>query len=126
MTAIALGLLLLRPLPPPEPIPPEFHDLIVTWYDPTLSGINCSADCTRFGSGMTIQRHHYGRVAACPVSWRGRTVVIDGQGSWTCVDSGGAVVEHWTKEDKLHAHIDILSHEPVMARGPWEDWHFDE
>lgn len=126
--AILAGILLTQPLPPPEPLPPELHDLVVTFYDPSLGGINCSADCTKFGNGQTVQRHHYGRVAACPVSWRGRTVVIDGGsgelGSWTCVDSGGAVVMHWTKEDGLHAHLDILSHEPVMARGPWEGWHF--
>lgn len=118
MTALLLAVTLLQPLPPPEPVPVGLHDLILSWYDPAQGGINCSADCSTFGSGQRVVAKHYGRVAACLTEWRGRTVAIPGFGSWDCVDSGGAVVAHWTQADGLHVHVDVLRSEPI-ERGPW-------
>lgn len=110
-----------RPEPPPEL--PAFVDVPVLtyWYDPALGGINCAADCSTFGSGMTIEDYHYGVTAACPVEWRGQLLEVDGSGSYWCLDSGGAIGVRWSREWGLHIKIDVLSKEPV-ALGPWPRW----
>lgn len=78
--------------------------LLVTWYNPTLGGINCWGNCTHFRDGTRVTAASYGNTAACIPDWLGDTVVIPRLGTFKCRDTGGAIVE------KAHAiHIDLLT-----------------
>lgn len=120
--AFALGsLLTFAPLPPPRDVDPTTLPIALTHYDPALGGINCSADCSTFGSGLKIQPHHYNTSAACITAWRGKMVVVKGAGSWWCRDSGGAIGVHYRPEWGLFVYVDVLSKTPVHP-GPYPNW----
>lgn len=86
--------------------------LKISWYDPARGGINCDSDCSTMASGIKVTSARYGNTAACIRSWMGKTVVIEGVGSFTCLDTGGAIVEHpgfiW---------IDLMLREPIVPFG---------
>lgn len=86
--------------------------LKISWYDPALGGVNCDHDCSTMASGVKVTPDRYGNTAACIRAWMGKTVVIEGIGRFTCLDTGGAIVEHpgfiW---------IDLMLKEPVVPFG---------
>lgn len=88
----------------------------LTWYDPSLGGINCfEAECERLGTGHLVN-DWYQRAVACPLvfprrtqftvsgSWRG---LADGE--YLCLDAGSMVV---VQPDGTFI-LDVLSRYPI-------------
>ena len=84
-------------------------------YNPELGGHNCDYECSRLGNGALVSEW-WGRACACPLDFpRGTRFVIRGSrwgladGTWICLDGGGAVVTH----DNGVVVLDLLKREPV-------------
>lgn len=82
--------------------------LKISWYDPSLGGINCMEPCNIMASGVEVTEDRYGNTAACLKEWMGAYVVIPGIGEFRCLDTGGAIIEHPT-----FIYIDLLLHESL-------------
>ncbi|RMG89620.1 MAG: hypothetical protein D6706_21025, partial [Chloroflexi bacterium] len=68
--------------------------LKISTYDPAEGGINCDHDCSVLADGTQFDVSLYWNTAACPADWIGRTVAINGIGTFKCRDTGGAIKEH--------------------------------
>ena len=92
--------------------------LKISWYDPTLGGVNCAAPCDTMATGAKVTQARYGRTAACIAEWTAarRVVVIPGLGEFQCLDRGGAIVETGS-----HIWIDLLLHDPLVPFGTLVD-----
>ena len=91
---------------------PGSKPLKVSWYDPDLGGINCMHPCNQMASGTIVTEWRYGKTAACVPEWMYKRVVIDGLGTFDCLDTGGAIKEH---PDFIW--IDLLLHSPRVPFG---------
>lgn len=101
---MALFICSVEPPPPIETLP-----ILVTWYDPALGGINCGGGCDTLADGTKWNGSHYYTTAACLVEWRGGVVVF-GDYSLTCRDTGGAIKRSWNEHyQRWVVHVDILA-----------------
>lgn len=103
--------------------------LRLSWYDPSLGGINCAAPCDLLGDGTAVN-DAYGWAAACPPGWYGRWLDIEYAGRWQCRDHGGAIRptyrEVFIPEVGLQARwfitVDLLTREQPPCAYMLADW----
>ena len=106
--------------------------ILITWYDPKLGGINCDSDCSMLADGSaTANAIYYGNApvstAACLREWIGRTVTIDGLGTFLCRDTGGGIV---TKYNEIHQrtviHLDVMAASEIPCNYCiYENWRLE-
>lgn len=99
-------------IPHPRREPDRLVTVKVSWYDPELGGINCSAPCDRTANGSYVP-DWYHKGAACVPSWPMGTVFEVGGYRFQCIDRGGAIQEvrpgvYW---------VDMLLHQPIFPPG---------
>jgi hypothetical protein len=103
--------------------------ILTTWYDPELGGITCAYPCDQYANGERVLESHYlggtSQTAACIPSWLGRSVTIEGLGTFRCRDTGGAIVVTYNEYyQQMVIHVDILAHPGQMTHNVylWNEW----
>ncbi len=103
--------------------------IVTTWYDPELGGINCEEPCDIYAGGeRVLESHYYGhsdQTAACLAEWLGRSIHIQGLGTFICRDVGSSIVIKYNEYfDRDVIHVDILAHpgEMVCDYCLWDEW----
>lgn len=122
ITALCVGVLwVLNACEPPDP---RDYPLLVTWYNPSLGGLNADDDPTTFADGTPVTLgQYYGTThftaVACPPELLGAVMLLprlDDPGDWyvRCRDTGPAIrVRYNEYHDRVVTHIDVLAHDPI-------------
>ena len=73
------------------------YPAVITFYDPSLGGINCDDDCTTVATGK-LEPSMYGTAGACHKDLLGRTIVFHAIDlEMKCVDTGGMIDVAYSK-----------------------------
>jgi hypothetical protein len=106
--------------------PPPYWELpaVMTWYDPSIGGINCDDDCNHVADGTLITEDLYGQIAACDRRLLGHNVTIEGVGTFRCRDTGGMIRPMWSQYyQRWVLYFDIMLHEsPEYNYWLFEEW----
>ncbi|MEM7110988.1 MAG: hypothetical protein AAF614_01050 [Chloroflexota bacterium] len=105
--------------------PPPITDMpvLVTWYDPSLGGINCDVDCDTFADSSPVTPEAYGAVTACIPEWLGAELTISGLGTFHCRDTGGSIVVAFNDYyQQWVIHVDVLQTEMPSWNYELRDW----
>jgi hypothetical protein len=80
--------------PPVDPLP-----IVLSYYNPTLGGINCDSNCSVLADGTLWDESMSGNVAACLPEWLGYSIRLGvmGLGSVKCRDVGGLIKPYYSR-----------------------------